>query len=61
MKTHAKPPTVGAQDREKMNSPIMEETDDDFEAPAQELDGLDACYFNGVRRTNGEYACSGSG
>lgn len=61
MKSHTKPPTVGAQDPEKKNSPIMEDTDDDFEALAQEIDGLDVCYFNNVRYTNGEYVCSGSG
>ena len=61
MKNHAKPPAVGAQDPEKKNSPVMEDADDDFDVLRQEIDGLDACFFNNVRYPNGDYVCSGSG
>lgn len=55
------PPSVGAQDPELKNSPIMEEDDEDYEAIAQEIDGVRVCYFNNAAYTHGAYVCSGSG
>jgi hypothetical protein len=57
----SKPPQVGAPDPELKTSPIMEETDEDFDSLAQEYEELDVCYFNNVAYDDGEYVCSGSG
>ena len=39
----------------------MEETDEDFEVTAQEVEDLPTCYFNSVSYPSGQYVCSGSG
>lgn len=52
---------VGSPDPELKTSPIMEETDEDFEITAQEVENLPACYFNNVSYPSGQYVCSGSG
>ena len=54
------PPSVGAQDPELKNSPIMEEYDEAYESIAQEVDGVRVCYFNNAAYTHGAYVCSGS-
>ena len=56
-----RPAQVGAPDPDLRNSPIMEETDEDYEVFAQESDELPGCYFNGVSYKIGDYVCSGSG
>jgi len=61
MTHNRKPPLVGAPDPELKNSPIIEETDEEFDSLAQETEELDVCYFNNVSYDNGEYVCSGSG
>ena len=52
---------VGSPDPELKTSPILEETDEDFEVTAQEVEDLPACYFNNVSYAPGDYVCSGSG
>ena len=52
---------VGSPDPELNTSPIMEETDEDFEVTAQEVENLPTCYFNNVSYPTGQYVCSGSG
>lgn len=51
---------VGALDPELKNSPVMEETDEETEYLAQEIEDLPACFFNGVSYPSGQYVCSGS-
>jgi hypothetical protein len=52
---------VGSPDPELRNSPIMEETDEDYEVLAQEIEELNVCYFNDASFPAGAYVCSGSG
>lgn len=52
---------VGSPDPELNTSPIMEETDEDFEVTAQEVENLPVCYFNNTEYPSGQYVCSGSG
>jgi len=54
------PPEVGAPDPELKNSPIMEETDEEFEVLAQEVSEAPACYFNGIAYADGAYVRSGT-
>lgn len=61
MAEQSKPPFVGAPDPELKNSPIMEETDEEFEVLGQETEELPECYFNGVVYRHGQFVCSGSG
>ena len=61
MTDRSMPTYVGAPDPELRNSPIMEETDEDFEVLAQETDELPICHFNGVAFRDGDFVCSGSG
>lgn len=51
---------VGAPDPERRNSPIIEETDEEFDFAGQELGEAPVCYFNDKRYGIGEYVCSGS-
>ncbi len=60
MASKSTPSLVGAPDPELKNSPIMEETDEEFDGMARENDGLDTCFFNNESFSNGEYVCSGS-
>lgn len=53
-------PDVGAPDPELKNSPIMEETDGDFEVLAQELSEKPVCYFNGLAYEHGAFVRSGT-
>ncbi|GAB4350070.1 MAG: hypothetical protein Kow006_12400 [Gammaproteobacteria bacterium] len=57
-KIHA--PQVGAPDPEHRNSPIIEETDEEFEVAGQELGESPVCYFNGRAYQEGEFVCSGT-
>ncbi len=50
---------VGAPDPSLQNSPIIEETDYDYDVMGQELPGTAACYFNGNPYHDGQYICSG--
>ena len=52
---------VGAPDPELNTSPIIEDTDEEFEVAAQEVEDLPVCYFNNSSYPNGKYVCSGSG
>ncbi len=50
---------VGAPDPESRNSPIIEETSEEFEVIAQEAPEAPVCWFNGVSFTHASYVCSG--
>jgi hypothetical protein len=52
---------VGAPDPELKTSPILEDTDEDYEFTAQEYENLPHCFFNNVSYRAGQYVCSGSG
>lgn len=53
---------VGALDPERRNSPIVEETDEDFEVLGQEIEEDERpCWINDVAYGRDEYVCSGSG
>ncbi|OGT22317.1 MAG: hypothetical protein A2V90_00905 [Gammaproteobacteria bacterium RBG_16_57_12] len=52
---------VGSPDPEAKTSPILEETDEDFEVLEQEVEEQGICYFNNVVYEDGSYVCSGSG
>ncbi len=51
-------PVVGAPDPELKNSPIFDESSDEFLSLDLELE-TGACYFNGVSYSIGQYVCSG--
>lgn len=51
---------VGAPDPERRNSPIIEDTDEEFNYAGQELSEAPRCYFNDVAFPVGEFVCSGS-
>ena len=53
--------SVGSPDPELKNSPIMEESDTDFDVLAQEIEKGPVCYFNDASFALGDYVCSGSG
>ncbi len=61
MATRYEPQMVGAPDPELRTSPILEETDEDYEVLAQETEDSRTCYFNNVAFGDGDYVCSGSG
>ena len=52
---------VGAPDPEANTSPIVEETDEEFELLGQTQEEQVYCYFNNVSYQDGSYVCSGSG
>ncbi len=52
-------PQVGAPDPEKRNSPILEETAEDFAEIMQQAGEDAVCYFDGVAYQDGGYVCSG--
>lgn len=52
-------PDVGAPDPELRNSPIAEETDEEFEALKQEEPGEPVCFFNNKSYAHGSHICSG--
>ncbi len=52
---------LGAPDPEANTSPILEETDEQFEELAQEVEDQAVCYFNNVAYESGSFGCSGSG
>jgi hypothetical protein len=52
---------VGSPDPELTTSPIVEDTDEDYDVAAQGTEGLSACYFNNTSYSNGTFVCSGSG
>lgn len=51
---------IGAPDPERRNSPIIVETDEEFEFAGQELDEVPVCYFNENVYQIGAFVCSGS-
>lgn len=59
MKSHP-PVNVGAMDTELRNSPVVEESDDDYVLAGQEEAVTKTCYFNGAAFANGQSVCSGS-
>lgn len=58
----SKPPVnVGAMDPELRNSPVIEDTDEDYALAGQEQTVTKTCFFNGTAFPNGQSVCSGSG
>lgn len=53
--------SVGAPDPTMKTSPIMEETDEDFEVIAQQVEDKGYCYFNNATYADKTFVCSGSG
>ena len=51
---------VGSPDPEQKNSPIIEETDEEFEILTQEMPEAPVCYFNGATYDDDSRVCSGS-
>lgn len=54
------PRQVGAPDPELRTSPIVEDTDEDFEVAGQEASEDAVCYFNDGNYPHGVFVCSGS-
>jgi hypothetical protein len=54
------PVNVGSPDPELKTSPIVEETDEEFDYLVQELADNSVCLFNGVSYRDGAFVCSGS-
>ena len=52
---------VGAPDPELNTSPIVEDSDENYEVAAQKVEDLPVCYFNNSSYPDGKYVCSGSG
>ena len=52
-------PVVGAPDPELKNSPIFDESSDEFLSLDLEIE-TGACYFNGISYPIGQYVCSGA-
>lgn len=52
---------VGAPIPDAKTSPILIESDEDYEVLAQEQEEQTYCYFNNVIYENGRFVCSGSG
>ena len=52
---------LGSPDPEAKTSPILEESDEQFEELAQKVEEGAVCYFNNVAYESGSYGCSGSG
>lgn len=52
-------PHVGAPDPELRNSPVIEESAEDFEVLGQETIEAPACYFNGADYPHQTLVCSG--
>ena len=50
---------VGAPDPELRNSPILEETDEEFVTSGQTFGEHVSCYFNGATFREGQFVCSG--
>lgn len=61
MTKHKQAIAVGAPDPEMKTSPILEDTDEEYEFSAQEYENLPQCYFNNVSYPAGQFVCSGSG
>ena len=61
MSTHKNPVFVGAPNPELKTSPILEPMDEEVGVLAQEVEGLEVCYFNGQSFHSGDYVCSGTG
>lgn len=61
MTTIHSPAWVGAPDPEMKTSPILDEMDEDYPLPGEEMDDVPICYFNNVVYKTGTYVCSGSG
>lgn len=61
MTTQHRPTMVGAPDPELKTSPILDETDEEFDVLGMEVEDLPFCYFNNVSFKEGDYVCSGSG
>ena len=52
-------PQVGAPDPELQNSPIAQETDEEYEVLRQEQPGEPECYFNDASYPPHAHVCSG--
>jgi len=52
-------PQVGAPDPEKRNSPVLEESADDFAEQGLPASDTPLCYFNGTAYAHDSYVCSG--
>ncbi len=55
------PPFVGAPDPELRNSPVVEDTDEEFGIYALEYPERPVCYFNNVAYQSGQFVCAGRG
>lgn len=53
-------PQVGAPDPELRTSPVIDETDENIEAPREEIPESTVCYFNNIAYRHGDFVCSGS-
>ena len=61
MNDRSRIPSVGAPDPELRNSPIVEDTEEDYDEFTQEASERPVCYFNNASYAMGEFVCSGSG
>ncbi len=52
-------PQLGAPDPERRNTPILEESSDDFAEQALPEGGTQLCYFNDMAYAHDSYVCSG--
>jgi len=52
---------VGAPSPDARNSPILEDSDEEFDLLMQAQEEQAYCYFNNVAYDNGSFVCSGSG
>jgi hypothetical protein len=52
-------PHVGAPDPELKNSPIVEDTEDEFESAMQGMGESAVCHFNDAPYEDKSYVCSG--
>ena len=59
MTKSSEPVNVGAPDPELRNSPIVEDSDEEFDYVAQGLGEEPVCYFNGKAYNDGAFVCSG--
>ena len=60
MTTPATHIAVGSPDPELKTSPILEESDENFDVLAQEVEELPVCYFNNTAYDDGTFVCSSS-
>lgn len=52
-------PHVGAPDPDRRTSPVLGESDENYEEQGQLMDELPLCHFNDVSYSEGSFVCSG--